>query len=203
MLFKSKFKKISLRGCAAYAICCLENALIHFDLKGDAWNFLLEKLWLFTSLPELARPQSNASDSKDMRDLEDLYGFYYECDPLNIILEAEERKSPSLRGLATIAEAEMYTLYDAYKSNDAVCNIIYAVCLIPYAGWNGGPDPVYPKIKALHKQMKKYGIGLPEAERFKKYGWLSKEKAALSVNGAQYGEPFNGKEERSIILNRK
>ncbi len=51
-----KFKKISIRGCVAYGICCLENALEHYNLQGEGWNFLLRKLWWYTELSAESDP---------------------------------------------------------------------------------------------------------------------------------------------------
>lgn len=51
MLINAKqFEKISIRGCVAYGICCLENALEHYNIQGDGWNILLKKLWWYTEL---------------------------------------------------------------------------------------------------------------------------------------------------------
>ena len=42
------FNAVSIRGRAAYAICCLERAIKKFDDKNPTWDFILNKLWEFT-----------------------------------------------------------------------------------------------------------------------------------------------------------
>lgn len=48
-----KFKKISLRGRVAYAICCFENVLKELAWKNDGWEIVLNFLWKFTSSEDL------------------------------------------------------------------------------------------------------------------------------------------------------
>ena len=56
ILTAGQFKKISIRGRVAYAICCLENVLYFNDIKGAGWNWYLSKLWWYTELPTKSDP---------------------------------------------------------------------------------------------------------------------------------------------------
>ena len=41
---------VSIRGCSAWALMCLEQALQHLDVNNPAWQILLPKLWEITLL---------------------------------------------------------------------------------------------------------------------------------------------------------
>lgn len=56
LLTARQFKNISIRGRVAYAICCLENALEFYNIKGAGWNWYLSKLWWYTELPTKSDP---------------------------------------------------------------------------------------------------------------------------------------------------
>jgi hypothetical protein len=42
-----KLKEISNRGKVAFAICCLENTLAHFELNKEDWLFVIQESWKF------------------------------------------------------------------------------------------------------------------------------------------------------------
>lgn len=43
---------VSGRGRTAYAVLCLENALVHFGQTAEDWAWVLERLWALTEAPE-------------------------------------------------------------------------------------------------------------------------------------------------------
>jgi len=50
------FENISTRGRVAWAICCLENLLQHFNDYNEVWELFLSKIWSYTSTPNKTMP---------------------------------------------------------------------------------------------------------------------------------------------------
>jgi hypothetical protein len=47
---ENDFVTISIKGRVAFAICCLENAIKHFNYNPNEWRIVLEKLWAYTNI---------------------------------------------------------------------------------------------------------------------------------------------------------
>lgn len=52
-MIEEKFKNISIKGRVAYGISCLERALICYSCTLKNWEWVLEKIWEFTSIEYL------------------------------------------------------------------------------------------------------------------------------------------------------
>lgn len=47
---RDDFTHISIKGRMAFAICCFEKALIHFNCRENDWSLVLENMWAYTIL---------------------------------------------------------------------------------------------------------------------------------------------------------
>ena len=199
------FKGISVRGLAAYGICCLENAILHYNLQETGWKILLEKYWLYASLPRfLGLGNHYHYNPKDIRDLEGVYMFCDECSPGEVIREVEGKKSPSEGTINSASEEEVLLLYEAFTNpnnniREIMRKVIWAVWDIMFAEWNGGLNyPLFLELaEKLSKLMEDNGITLPDIEMFRKYEFSSD----MLEEEPEFGDPFNGQEELSKILN--
>ena len=93
------FEGISVRGRVAYAICCLEHALLRSGHRTEEWKWILDLLWNYTSTNDFAQWHYDVAEciprvisshedfcSKDFEFLNserfsDLRGLYDKCDP--------------------------------------------------------------------------------------------------------------------------
>lgn len=50
MMNKNDFITITIKGRIAFAICCFENALKHYNYKTRDWRIVLEQLWTYTNI---------------------------------------------------------------------------------------------------------------------------------------------------------
>ena len=198
MVIKAKaFEKISIRGCVAYGICCFENALEHYGLQGEGWNFLLKKLWWYTELRAYCD-----SSIRNCYPLERWAGLLSQIMPgdLNSVVTYRDFLSEKWWFDDDIpSEKEFALLKETYKSSNHViellCTHLHQIgsnCL-----WCGvgktSPDTLRP-LQELIDVMYENEIPLPSMEPFKQYvfhkkGWYSMD---LEDDLHAYGETFDG-----------
>lgn len=201
------FRGISIRGLAAYGICCLENTLLHFDLHNDeGWQFLLGRFWLYTSLPEFLGKGSDSYYSKDIKDIESLSCFLNDINFERVMREVECRKYPKEDSISVVDKEIITLLYQTYeKTNEIVLEITDAVYDVAFTECNGWSDyPTYItlyEVEKLLKIMQDNNLPLPELERFQKFrlDFDPTKNISIKYEAKAWGAPFNGKEELSKI----
>lgn len=158
--------KISIRGRMAYLLCVFENILVFFKCEKKDWNWILDKLWQYTSIEylddwmyEIAEymPESVMEDNTD--DIE------------------------------YITESELKRLKDLYKNNPAEVNkmlrIIYEAGTIDlYTRLQNGSQNTLVKLQEGIDIAIKTGVKLPDISEFEKYRF---------IEGNGWGFPFDGK----------
>jgi len=202
------FRGITIRGLTAYGICCLENALLHYNLQEDeGWRLILERLWLYTSLPESKMPSIEDGNSDNIKDLDCLYCFYCDSLPHNVTREVEGKKQLTERRIKTFSSDKIALLYQAYKkANEVVLEIVDTIVSIATTEMNGWYDyptaPTLYKLEVLLKTMQDNDLPLPGIERFKKYelGFDPLKNISTKFEAKAWGAPFNGRAELSKIL---
>jgi len=195
------FKDISLRGRAAFGICCLENALQFYNLNDEGWEILLHKLWDITSTPYEMRPYPTGHEHEGSFSIkvEDLMYIINEYTP-ECVLEFSTYEAARDDGSEIMTEGEFTILHKTYqKTNQAIDTIIDMI-------WSIGTDSIYSgindylpiTIKYVQKiidVMQSKKILMPDIALFKQY--LFDPKARREDYG--WGLPFDGKKLSKIL----
>lgn len=183
-----KFIEVSKRGRAAYAILCLENALIHFQFKHIGWEFILKKLWTITST------------NGDVGDWIDCI-----CDlcPDEVLrfdsYELTNEYRNSINFGYVYSKEDFCLLQKAYLETDVLIEvfdkIIGNIYWIIADDWGDGEDPYTPDslhfIDEIEEEMQCHQIPLPNDTETLAYIMNHKDK--------HYGKPFDGEKFSSIL----
>ncbi len=197
-----QFEKISIRGCVAYGICCLENALEHYNIRGEGWNILLKKLWWYTELSAESDPTINYC-----LPLERWWALISELSPkYHRSVGWEEKKLMSKllcdEDIPTVQEREK--LLKSYKqSNDIIDRIVLCVYKIGigdlWAGIGENSPVTLLNLQNLIDLMYEQQIPLPSIEPFKQYVF---HKPGWDYDLHAFGEMFDGTQ-YSKFVNKK
>ena len=199
----SQFDKISIRGCVAYGICCLENALEYYGLKGEGWNFLLRKLWWYTELSAATDPTIN------------------NCLPLErwwaLISELLPRRHENNGWVMQELRAQLYCdedlpnsielelLLESYKQTNKQINLIVENVFDVGTNdlWAGigrtSPDTLR-SLQELIDLMYEQQIPLPSIEPFKQYVF---HKPGWDYDLHAFGVMFDGTQYSKFVKNTK
>ena len=204
MLINAKqFEQISIRGCVAYGICCLENALEHYRLQGEGWNFLLKKLWWYTELSAANDPSIN--NCLPLERWVDLIAAI-----LPEILKQYNEYNKFINDKWCFkdnipTEEEYNLLKETYKSSN---DTIELICKhIDDIGsneiWAGigksSPETLRP-LQELIDLMYKQAIPLPSIEPFKQYVF---HKKGWDYDLHGFGEMFDGTQYSKFVNSTK
>lgn len=191
---------ISIRGRAAYLICCLENALLKFG-RMEEWRERLKTLWLFTSC---------IGDEKEKIELEEAIAKYqekYEAFPEfvshwtdNFITFEEWREQATFRFPKADEKSEV-ELQDYIF--DRILQTIYRVSAHTPEKDSYGYDSVQcqvtlDEVHGLNEVLRRYGIPLPMPE------FYATQLYRLYDDGTRdpcfgIGLPFNGLVTYSVL----
>lgn len=197
------FENISIRGCVAYGICCLENALEHYKIHGEGWNFLLKKLWWYTELSAESNPAIN------------------NCLPLErwwaLISELLPRRHEHIGWDMRELRAQLYCdedlpdpkdldlLLESYKQTNKNINMLVEDVFDIGTNdlWAGigktSPDTLRP-LQELIDLMYDQQIQLPPIEPFKQYVF---HKEGWDYDLHAFGEMFDGTQYSKFVKNTK
>lgn len=203
-----QFKKISIRGCVAYSICCLENALEHYNLKGDGWNFLLKKLWWYTELRAYCDPSIN-----NCYPLERWWALISILSPKyqkGVEWNYEKFKSQLLSDEDMPTPQELDLLSESYKqTNDVIDELVDYVYHIGvnelWAGIGETSPDTLRNLQGLIDLMCENHIPLPSMEPFRQYvfhkkGWYNRN---LEDDLHGFGEIFDGTQYSKFVNSAK
>ena len=204
MINSKQFEQISIRGCVAYGICCLENALEHYNINGEGWNFLLKKLWWYTEL-------SAESDPNIDNCLQLERWAYVSCNISPNVLKllsdyhdfVEKPKWWFKDNIPT--EQEYQLLKSTYEGSNEVieniCSKIYDIGTNEL--WAGigktSPDTLRP-LQELIDLMYEHSIPLPSIEPFKQYVF---HKKGWDYDLHGFGETFDGTQYSKFVKSTK
>jgi hypothetical protein len=192
-----EFSNISLKGRAAFSICCLENALLFFNLNKAGWKILLEKLWTVTELPEDINDiwieiivPILPNDFNEIHEYNEMFGN---------IIHLEEGKMV-VRDEPHITLEEFNLLKEAYaESNNGLNNLIDEVYEVGSSYMNAGISKdgpfCYPSIKNIILFLESNKIELPYINLFKQYVFDPKQNHECYG----WGIPFDGKKISRIL----
>lgn len=199
-----QFEKISIRGCVAYGICCLENALEHYNLRGEGWNFLLKKLWWYTELSAESDPTINNClqlerwayvscniSPKILKMLPNYYDFVHKA------------KWWFKDNIPTEQEFELLktTCLNCNEAIESICWLIYNIGSSDL--WAGigetSPDTLRP-LQELIDLMYEQQIPLPPIEPFKQYVF---HKEGWDYDLHAFGEMFDGTQYSKFVKHTK
>lgn len=198
-----QFEKISIRGCVAYGICCLENALEHYNLHGEGWNFLLKKLWWYTEL-------SAALDSTiNCLPLERWAYLNTNIEPGKLESFANYDEFSKAKNWWFIEDMPTIKEYSMLKETYEGCNhVINLICKhLHQVGvsdlWAGigntSPNTLIP-LQELINLMYEQQIPLPSIEPFKQYVF---HKPGWDYDLHAFGEMFDGTQYSKFVKNAK
>ena len=169
---------------------------------------MLERFWLYTSLPESLGLGGESQYSKNMKDLDCLQSLFWEIASDRVVRTLEGSLYPNEQGgFIILDDKKIDILYQTYKkANYIVLEILKAVVRIAFAELDGWCD--YPtaltleELEMLLKTMQVNNIPLPEVEKFKKYelGFDPLKNISQAAETKALGMPFHGREEFSQIL---
>ncbi len=198
-----QFKKISIRGCVAYGICCLENALEHYNLQGEGWNFLLRKLWWYTVLPAACDPTIN-----NCLPLERWWALISEIFPKyhkDAGWDMHELRSQLYCDEDIPDSKELELLLESYKQTNNNINLLVKNIFDIGSNdlWAGigktSPNTLIP-LQELIDLMYEQQIPLPSIEPFKQYVF---HKPGWDYDLHAYGEMFDGTQYSKLVKNTK
>lgn len=158
----NEFRDVSIRGRVAFSILCLENAIEHFHVELLPWDFVLEKLWEFTSSTGY---------------LDDWSGYMSEIMPDNIL---SEPKYPSMKfedmGFQYISKQYFNTLRDVYlQAGATLCCIIDKIFFLAtgemYGALHDGAPYNLEHLQEIIDMMEQHTIPLPSIEVLKSYSF--------------------------------
>lgn len=200
----NQFEKISIRGCVAYGICCFENALEHYNAKGEGWNYLLKKLWWYTELSAACDPRINNS-----LPLERWAGLIGEISPDRI------KKYPTYAEFSAPkrwwfednvpSEQEYNMLNEAYRHTNSVIDDIYTFLLQVgitdlWCGIGKISLDTLISLQNIIDIMYQNEIPLPSIEPFKQYVF---HKDGWDYDLHAYGETFDGTQYSKFVNGTK
>lgn len=199
-----QFEKISIRGCVAYGICCLENALEHYNIKGEGWNFLLKKLWWYTELSAASDPSiNNCLPLERWAYLTTMISPYILKEENNYDVFSQKEKWWHEDNIPT--EEEYNLLKNTYKDSngiiDLLCKHLHQVGVCELWGGILKTSPytlmhLQKLIDVMHEQQ----IPLPSIEPFKQYVF-HKEGWDYDLHG--FGEMFDGTQYSKFVNSTK
>ena len=189
---KYNFIAISIRGRVAYGICCLENALEYYGLKGKGWDFLLKKLWWYTELSAATDPSLN-----NCLPLERWWALISELLPRHNEKQgwdSDELKSKLYRDEDLPTSEDLSKLMESYKNTNKTVNfIVKKVFDIGsndlWAGIDEVSEITLLPLQELIDIMYEQSILLPAIEPFKKYAF---HKKGWDYDLHAFGESFDG-----------
>ncbi len=165
---KNDFKKISIRGRVAFAICCLESIIIANRYDINDWSVLLNKLWMIAELEVVS----------------DWLYIVAECLPENIL----EVASYDYGSFQYINEDEYEQLYELYsKCREDIWELIEIIFDLGtaqmYSNIKGFSEATLSELEKVITFMKAKNIDMPSVSQF---------RMLLYCDG--WGEPFDGKD---------
>ena len=154
---RNAFVSTSVKGRMAFVICCAENAVAFYQLNKGEWDFVLDILWGFMSLPK----------EKDFALWHENEG---ECVPWVIEGDVPYEKSD----IAYLTKEQYYVLNKTYKNAPRVLNEIinhaFQIASFELYGSIVGNSPVTMKyIEEVINLMTQENIPMPDAELFAKF----------------------------------
>lgn len=206
---QEEFSKISIRGRVAYGICCLENAMIKYNISGEGWNILLKRMWEYTTL-------SGALDRKiGMLTLEkwmNLTKFlpkqeYYYGAP-NYKLFVERRVCYPEEPPTEDTYNKLFDSYHGHKNEviNKMCSIVFDIGSDEmYAGIDEKSKVTLDDLQEMLDIMYENEIPLPDIEPFRQYvfhksGWdYDLHGWGEMFEGTQYSKFVNKSEEREVL----
>lgn len=175
-IVKEDFKNIGIKARMAYGICCLENALVHYNKNISEWEELLSLLWEFPPKQTMYNEWSEKFNeytpstifeysfkSGEWRCTEETYNYYKD-----LYSRTEKPILDIIEQLINISDEELYVGMTKYS-----------------------PDTL-AHVETVLDIMYTNNIQLPEVSKFTKYAFDVQPKAKYG-----WGLPFNGKEELS------
>ena len=203
------FENISTRGRVAWAICCLENLLQHFNDYNEVWELFLSKIWSYTSTPNKTMPYEYGGI---VLALEEWDLIMEKFSPSRIkktsnYIEVKEsfamwsRMGSEINWIPT--EEEFLLLQNGFAETRVV---LCEVCeLIHYLGiefmWGASEIPIveHTELNRLIEIMKECQVEIPSAEPFMQYAFdvenlhlNNNPRATLIEERYRYGLPFDG-----------
>lgn len=165
---KNDFKKISIRGRVAFAICCLESIIMAYRYDINEWSVLLNRLWLIAEL----------------EDVSDWLYITAECLPENI-LEAASYDYGSFQHINEDEYEQLYKLYSECKEDTwELIEIIFDLGTAQmYSNIKGFSEATLNEIEKVITFMKAKNISMPSVSQF---------RMLLYYDG--WGETFDRKE---------
>ena len=204
MLINAKqFKKISIRGCVAYGICCLENALEYYKIQGEGWNFLLKKLWWYTELS--AENDPNRGNCLPLERWWALIGEIFPKYQKNVGWNYDELKAQLHNDDNIPTPRELDLLLESYnQTNDVIDELVICVYDIGtndlWAGIRKTSPATLMGVQKLLDIMYKQKLPLPPKEPFEKYVF---HKKGWDYDLHGFGEMFDGTQYSKFVKNTK
>lgn len=155
----SAFQNITIRGRVSYAICCLENAIDHYQLNDLDWSLLFEFLWRY--------PTSN-----ELKDLALWHENEAECVPFCIMDSLPYEKSDF-----EFITKEQYLVFEKLyqNSNKLIWDLIDSIALIGtqylYGGVRDGAPETLKEIDTIISALNQENIPLPEISNFETFNY--------------------------------
>lgn len=170
----SQLLHVSMRGRVAYAIICLEEAILQLAQEPDEWAWLLRRLWTYTSARRLDDWQDEAVEVTS-----------------NVILHYEQYPDKSFDYLT---EAEVSTLRVLYEASDPtlsrLVDLVYEIGTLElFGGLEGGAPESLQGLGAVVSLLRDKGIPGPSVA-------LVADKSFTEEHG--WGTPFDADELRRI-----
>lgn len=198
------FEKISIRGCVAYGICCLENALEYYNIHGEGWNFLLKKLWWYTELSAASDPSIS-----NCLPLERWAYLNAEIEPNNIKKYSNYANFSSLERWwfkeDIPSEYEYNILKESFKESNQfinrICEKLHQVgASVLWCGIGDTSPYTLRPLQELIDLMYDQQIQLPPIEPFKQYVF---HKEGWDYDLHAFGEMFDGTQYSKFVKNTK
>jgi hypothetical protein len=185
-LYNHDFFFITIRARVAYAICCIENAVLKYDLQILNWDEVFEFLWRY--------PTSN-----EIKDLALWHENESEFIPLCVLGDL----TYSEKMFEYLTEEQYNRFQNIYKkSNDTVCELINKTATIAtqnlYSGVCDGSPSTLRYIDELIEQMKNNNILLPNIDFFNQFSYPENPKSDWIVWGDKIPQEILSQESKWI-----
>jgi hypothetical protein len=167
----NEFKYITIRARVSYSICCLENAITHYNLQNLDWSLLFNLLWKYPTadnLQELALWHENEAECCAFCIMDDLP--YEKCEFEYISLE----QYTMLKELYINSNKTIWTLTDLITS---------IATLHLYGGVRNGAPETLSDLDKVMNLMNKENITLPDFTFFNSYTYPKNPKTDIEVWG--------------------
>ena len=191
----SEFNDISIRGRMAYGICCLERILARDNIRSKDWDFVLNLMWEYTSLPY--------DNIEDVRNLDDWDYEAAECRFGAVENRVQGGKNVHSRPY-DLPDEKFTFVAKAYKNFQDIYPVAGKIFEVGLAELCGGEKyPGYATSQCLSELLvliEKTGIEFPSIEPFKKYAFNVKTYIGSRYSDYAFGTPFDGKKEFSIYF---